>query len=324
MSFEILLFGGRNYEHPQRRPIWHQFETAVLLRMREDGEVLQRLEYQGGAIEREVGLSRCFKAGSVIGDRAYACTNTEVLAVDLRRFAIVEHHTHRLFNDLHHVNRIADRFFVASTGIDSVLELDASFELVKRYAIANDEVLERYGHEADYRRVTNTKPHAAHPNYVEAWGGEIWVSNFGNRRVESLTSDRTYELSEFRIHDGVPAFGRIWFTSVNGRAITIDPETSTQTVFDLVAMSPPSSRLCGWCRGIAAISEDEVLVGFTKLRETKARENLKWIGNNLFGQSFVLGQPTRIARYDLARGRETWRVELEKLGMDAVFSIHIV
>ena len=143
MSIEFLLFGGRNYEHPQRRPIWHQFQTAVLLRMRDDGEVLQRLEYHGGAIEREVGLSRCFKAGTVIGDQAYACTNTEILTIDLHRFAIVEHHTNRLFNDLHHVNRIADRFFVASTGIDSVLDLDASCELVKRYPIANEEILER-------------------------------------------------------------------------------------------------------------------------------------------------------------------------------------
>jgi len=324
VSFEILLFGGRNYDGAHARPVWHQFETAVLLRLSEHGDIVGRLEYAGGEIEREVGLSRCFKAASVIGEHAYTCTNTEVLKIDLPTLAITEHHTHPLFNDCHHVNRIGDHFFVASTGIDSVVELDERFELVKRYPVAADEILERHGHETDYRRVKNTKPHAAHPNYVESWDGEIWVSNFGRCRVESLTSARRYELSEFRIHDGVPAHGRIWFTSVDGKVITLEPKTGAQTAFDLMAMSPPSDRLSGWCRGIAPITEHDVLVGFTKLRETKARENLKWLGNKLFKQNFALSRPTRIARYDLARGRETWKLELEKTGMDAVFSIHTV
>ena len=324
MTFDVLLFGGRNYDGAHARPVWHQFETAVALRLSEHGALVDRLEYGGGEIENEVGLSRCFKAATVTGDHAYACTNTEVLTIDVHTLAIVEHRTHRLFNDVHHVNRIGDRYFVASTGIDSVLELDERFELVKRYPVANDEILERYGHETDYRRVTNTKPHAAHPNYVEAWDGEVWVSNFGKCRVESLTSSRRYELSEFRIHDGVPAHGRIWFTSVDGKIITLEPTTGAQRAFDLMAMSPPSDRASGWCRGLAPITEDDVLVGFTKLRETKARENLKWLGNKLFGQNFALSRPTRIARYDLTRGRETWKLELEKCGMDAVFSIHIL
>lgn len=323
MSFEILLFGGRNYAHRHDRPAWDQFETAVLLRLRENGEVIGRFEYQGGAIEREVGLSRCFKAGTVIGDHAWACTNTEVLKLDLDRLALLEHHSHRLFNDLHHVNLIDGRFFVASTGIDSVLELDDRFELVKRYPIAGDEVLERHGPDVDYRRVKNTKPHLAHPNYVETWDGEVWVSNFGKCRVESLSGSRSYTLSDFKIHDGIPRFDRVWFTGVNGWIITLHP-TGELTTIDLNPMSPPSERLPGWCRGIAMVSENDVLVGYSKLRETKTRENLKWIGNKLFGQNFSLSQPTRIARYDLARRREIWRLELEKCGMDAVFSIHIV
>jgi hypothetical protein len=322
MSFDILLFGGRNYPHPQARPVWHQFQTAVMLRVRDDGEVVARLEYEGGPIEREIGLSCCFKAATIIGDHAYACTNTEVLKIDLRNLSIVEHHSHRFFNDLHHVNRIDDRFFVAGTGIDSVLEYDAKFDLIKRHPIANDEIIERFGHEADYRRIHNTKPHLAHPNYVESWGGEVWVSNFDKCRVESLTSDRKYVVSEFKIHDGVPAHGKIWFTSVNGRVITLDPRTGAPTTYNLEPMSD-ASRLLGWCRGIAPISDTDVLVGFSKLRETKARENLKWIGNKLLGQSFALSQASRIARYDLARATETWRLETEKHGMDAMFSIHV-
>lgn len=323
MSFEILLFGGRNYDRPQTRPIWNQFETAVVLKLRANGELIGRFEYGGGPIDHEVGLSKCFKAASIVGDRIFACTNTEVLAIDPIKLSISERWSHRLFNDVHHVNRIGDHFWVAATGIDSVLELDDKFELVKRYPVAADEVLERFGHDADYRRVKNTKPHAAHPNFIEAWDGEVWVTNFDQCRVESLRSDRKYVVSEFRIHDGVPARDKVWFTSVNGWVIALDPRTGEPERWNLTPMSSAhGDRLLGWCRGIAVVDDRDVLIGFSKLRETKARENLKWIGNKLLGQNFVRSQPTRVARYDLARGHETWRLELDKLGMDAVFSIH--
>lgn len=321
MTREILLFGGRNHPHPQQRPAWNQFETALVFRMR-DGEIVERLEYEGSAIDREVGLSVCFKAATIEGDRAYTCTNTEVLEIDLRRFRIVERHTHRGFNDLHHVTRVGDRFFVAGTGTDSVFEYTEAFELVRRYAVAGDEIIARHGEDADYRRIPNTKPHAAHPNFVAAWDGEVWVTNFAQCRVESLTSQRRYTISENRIHDGVPALGKVWFTAVNGEVIKLDPKTGATERFDLTPMTQ-ANRLLGWCRGIAPYSETDVLVGFSKLRETKFRENLKWIGNKLLGQNFILSLPTRIARYDLARGAETWRFDLDQHGMDAVFSIHV-
>lgn len=321
-SQEILLFGGRNYPHPQQRPAWDTFETALMVKLR-GGEIVDRFEYPGCALDREVGVSVCFKAATIAGDHAYACTNTEVLKIDLRRLSVVDRHTHRLFNDLHHVNRIGDRFFVAGTGTDSVLEYDDRFELVRRYPIASDEILQRFGADADYRRIPNTKPHHAHPNFVAAWGGEVWVTNFETRQVESLQGSRKYRVSENKIHDGIPALGKIWFTAVNGEVIKLDPETGATERFDLTPMTN-ASRLLGWCRGVAPLSDTDVLVSFSKLRETKIRENLKWIGNKLLGQNFVLSLPTRIARYDLARGLETWRMDLDAQGLDAVFSIHVL
>ena len=50
-----------------------------------DGDVVGRLEYAGGPIDSEVGLSRCFKAATVIGDHAYACTNTEIVKIETSR-----------------------------------------------------------------------------------------------------------------------------------------------------------------------------------------------------------------------------------------------
>jgi len=321
MSLEILLFGGRNHRFPQQRPAWDLFEAALLVKIR-DGEIVQKLEYEGSALDREVGIDTCFRAATVLGDHAYACTSTEVLKIDLRSFRITEHLSHPLFNDVHHVAVVNGHFFVTSTGIDSVVELDERFQLIRRYPVAKDEIIERFGADADYRRIPSTKPHAAHPNFVETWAGDVWVTNFQTGEVESLTSSRKYPLSENRVHDGVPALGRVWFTEVSGKVIELDPETGTTTSFDLTPMTG-AERALGWCRGIAPVSRTDAIVGFSRLRETKVRENLKWLGNKLLGQSFVVSLPTRIARYDLARRAETWRFDLEEHGMNAVFSIHV-
>lgn len=322
MSSEILLFGGRNHPHPQQRPAWDLFEAALVLKLR-DGKIVQRLEYEGSDLDRQIGLGRYFKAASVDGHIAYACTNTEIVTIDLKKFTITDRFTHEGFNDLHHVTKVGDHYYVASTGTDSVLEFDGAFQLVQRYPVARDEIIERFGHHTDFRRVTSTKPHMAHPNFVANWDNEVWVTNFESRHVESLHSRRRYLVSENKIHDGVPAFDYIWFTAINGEVIKVDPRSGATIRYDLSAMTK-ADRLLGWCRGIAPVADADVYVGFSKLRETKARENLKWIGNKFLGQKFILSLPTRIARYDLARGNETWRLDLHDYGMDAVFSIHVV
>lgn len=318
---EILLFGGRNHPNPQGRPESEWFEQAVMLKLR-DGRIVGRVEYSGPE-DQQINVNPCFRAATIVGQHAWTCTGTEILKIDLERMAISERHTHRLFNDCHHIAVVGDHYFVASTGTDSVIELDASFQLVRRYPIAGDEVLSRYGAESDFRKIRNTKPHSAHPNFVQGWADDVWVTNFQYGRVEALKSQRRHVLSEHRVHDGAPAFDRIWFTAVNGTVIRLDPRDGKLDSVELAPMTR-TDRSLGWCRGIAPLGAEDVLVGFSKLRETKARENLKWLGNKLLKQNFVISLPTRVARYDLARGVETWRFDLDEHGMDAVFSIHSV
>jgi len=318
---ELIVFGGRNHANPQNRPESEWFERAIMLKLRA-GRVVGRIEY-AGPDDAQINVNPCFRAATIVGERAIACTGTEVLDLDLAKLSIVDKHTHRLFNDVHHVVPIDGHVFVASTGTDSVIELDSKFELVRRYPIANDEIIARYGAESDFRKIRNTKPHLAHPNFVQSWSGQNWVTNFQYGRVESLSSPTRHKLSEHRIHDGLPAFGKIWFTAVNGTVIQLDPDSAAITSTELAPMTE-TDRLLGWCRGIAPISPTRVVCGFSKLRETRARENLKWIGNKLLGQNFAISLPTRIAEYDLASRTERWRIDLDALGIDAVFSIHVM
>lgn len=74
----------------------------------------------------------------------------------------------------------------------------------------------------------------------------------------------------------------------------------------------------GWCRGIKVLDDDKVVVGFTRIRPTlkKAPD-----GNRVWeGQYGVL--PTRIACYDLKKGKLLWEQQLEDHGMNAIYSIH--
>jgi hypothetical protein len=322
MTAEMLLFGGRLHRSSRARTEWSYCEAAVALRVHGD-RVTDRIVYDGIPLVHEIGIDAGFKAASISGDFVYACTSVEVLKLELRTLRIVDRYTHPLLNDVHHVLRAGDHLFVASTGIDSVLELDEKFQLVQRYAVAGDQIIAKYGEQTDFRRIPSTKPHHAHPNFVAAWDDELWVTNFQSGRVQTLKSERYHPISPNRIHDGVPAHGKIWFTAVNGEVIELDPVTGHCDTFELVPMTN-ASRALGWCRGIGVPRPRDVLVAFTRLRETKIRENLKWLGNKLLNQNFVVSLPTHVARYDLARRTETWRFETEDHDLNTIFSVHLL
>jgi hypothetical protein len=78
----------------------------------------------------------------------------------------------------------------------------------------------------------------------------------------------------------------------------------------------------GWCRGLTILNESQIIVGFSRLRPTKWRENIRWVKRQ-FGRRAGT-RPTRIALYDLQSSSVSWEYNMEKLGMDAIFSIHPV
>src|SRR4030095_9690570 len=81
------------------------------------------------------------------------------------------------------------------------------------------------------------------------------------------------------------------------------------------------SRSLGWARGLEVLDEDHIVVGFSRLRPTKWKQNIQWVKNQLGGTASAVF-PTRIAMFDIRRGRLCWEVNLEPAGMNAVFSIH--
>jgi hypothetical protein len=63
-------------------------------------------------------------------------------------------------------------------------------------------------------------------------------------------------------------------------------------------------------------------VGFTRIRYTTLRRNLSWIRNGFRESEHHRHHPTRIARYGLEPPALLEQIDLEPVGMGAVFSIH--
>lgn len=265
-----------------------------------------------------------FKAGSLDGNRLLVCTQTEILAFSLPDFKQVGYTTHPWLNDVHHVKvNEGGNYLIANTGLDMVLEMTPTGDVVREFSVLpGEDIWDRFDREVDYRKVITTKPHHAHPNYVFEINGEIWVSRFVQKDVICLTNpEKVIDIGIEKVHDGIIFQDKVYFTAVDGHVVIADPVTChVLAVHDLNAMTETNKTL-GWCRGLHILDEDRILVGFSRLRQSKFRENVQWAKFQM-GQRESAGKlPTRVALYDLTAKRLEWDINMEQHQCNAVFSI---
>jgi hypothetical protein len=325
----FYVVGGR--QKPQARgktPEWQMWGGGVVGEVdMATGSVLERAHYISPpeACASDDDPSILFKAGTLDGDRLYVCTQTELLVYSLPEFAVVGYVSLPRFNDVHHVRPTGDgTLLVANTGLDTVVEVDMGGTVVREWSVLGQDVWARFSRDVDYRRVATTKPHHAHPNFVFELGDDIWVTRFIQRDAICLTRPGgRIPIEGAPNHDGEVLGGKVYFTSVDAKVVIADADTQTvERVVDLNAITDSGVPL-GWCRGLAVIDEDHVAVGFSRLRPTKFRENVKWLKHKLGGSGYGLA-PTRIAVVDLKHEKFCWEQSLEPAGMNIIFSIHSV
>lgn len=325
MSAALWVIGGEQKESLEENE-WHRFRAGVVLRVDLETGLPERvLEYQSPPENcPEDRPSHLFKAATVEGDTIWLCTQTEVLELSFPGFEIRRVISLPCFNDLHHVAPGPDgNLFVAVTGLDAVAEVTREGELVRLTDVLGGDVWSRFDRDVDYRKVPTTKPHRSHPNYVFFLDGQPWVTRFEQRDAVAVDPSRNGHREPFAvgiqgIHDGHVAGDRLVFTSVDGHVVTFDTKTGERRDLDLNSlMEPGDDRPLGWCRGLLADGAGRAWVGFSRLRQTKLRQNLSWIRNG-----FRERLPTRIALYDLERPARLREINLEKAGLNAVFSIH--
>lgn len=267
-----------------------------------------------------------FKAGTVQDNRLYTCTETEVMIYELPGLSLVNRITLPSFNDLHHVRPCPDgSLLLAVTGLDLVLNISLNGKVLGEWGALDEDTWQRFSRDVDYRKIHSTKPHKSHPNYVFYLGDEIWVTRFQQRDAVCVADrSKTIDIAVQRPHDGVVVGGRVYFTTVDGHVVIANATThQVERVINLNEITGARIPL-GWCRGIEILDEDQVLVGFTRLRATKLKENVKWVQQKLGLETNRLPLPTRVSLYRLSDQKHCRDFNLEDLGMNAVFSIHAV
>ncbi len=327
MPDAIWVVGGEQRGVPHWTQEWKLYKKALVTKI-VDGRVERVLEYETPSEHcADDAPSIVFKAASIHGDRAYLCTQTEVLICDFPSFSIRNVISLPCFNDLHHVAVAPDgKLFVAVTGLDAVAELTPDGVLLNLASVTGESVWDRFSKVVDYRKVATTKPHLSHPNFVFFLDDEPWVTRFTQRDAVPLNGNARarapFKLGMEGVHDGHVAAGRIYFTAVNGFVLSFDLASGATQSFDLNhALGPYQDRPLGWCRGILPLGK-KMWIGFSRIRYTALRQNLDWIRRGFRNVDRLPPAPTRIARYDPDQSAFVDEVDLEPAGMNTVFSIH--
>jgi hypothetical protein len=323
----IWVVGGEQRGVPHFTREWKLYKKALVSKVT-DGRTERILEYETPARNcADDTPSIVFKAASIQGDRAYLCTQTEVLICDFPSFAIRRVISLPCFNDLHHVAVAPDgRLYVAVTGLDAVAELAPDGALLNLTSVTGTPVWDRFSRTIDYRKVATTKPHHAHPNFVFFLDGEPWVTRFVQRDAVPLNGNGRgrgpFSLGMEGVHDGHVADGSVYFTAVNGFVLVFDLASGAMRTFDLNEVdSPHKDRPLGWCRGVLSHGND-IWVGFSRIRYTQLRQNIDWVRRGFRDADRLPPAPTRIARYDLGKNALVDEFDLEPVGMNTIFSMH--
>ena len=298
--------------------IFQGYDRGLVLEVETlSGEVSVCFEYDSpaevlGGQDAAISL----QASTIEGDRLYTCTETEVMVYAIPQFELLDYVSLPCFNDVHHVRPSpSGNIALANAGLEMVLEMTSEGEIIRAWNALGEDPWAHVDPEVDYRKVS-TKPHQAHPNYIFYLGSELWATRFHQGDAISLEeSDRSIQLSDERVHDGLLHDGKLYFTTVDGTIVVADAERlEVIERIDLAAFSD-ERMLLGWCRGVL-VDGPRLWVGFSRIRPTQFRENVSWVA-----RGFRRGKPTHLACYDLERRTCLTEIDLEPVGLSALYSI---
>lgn len=322
MTRDLCVIGGHVRQNVFRKlEEWQSCDKGRIVRLNpETGESITALEYVSPPEVCAEGKSAIlFKSTFLEADTLYACTSTEILIYKVPEFRRIGYISLPCFNDLHHVcPTTRGTLAVAVTGLDMVIEITPSGDLLREWSVLGEDPWSRFSRQIDYRKVPTTKPHRSHPNHVFELEGELWVTRFVQRDAICLTKPGPrINISVERPHDGYLFAGCIYFTTVDGHVVVADQNIRQVTaVHDLNAMHSGPAKVLGWCRGLLPLDHRYIWVGFTRVRPTKFVENVAWIRNGRDSH-----KPSHLGLYDLERGECVKEIPLEPHGIGVVFSL---
>jgi hypothetical protein len=322
----LYLLGGR-----QRKLLFRNeeeqrlYEAAIILLLdTETGAGNVKLEYKSPSEAcASEHSSHSFKSATLVGNKLYTCTSTEVLIFEVPGFKRIGYVSLPCFNDLHHVTPNPDGNLLAvSTGLDLVVLFTPEGRVVQEWNVLGEDPWSRFSRHVDYRKIESTKPHLSHPNYVFRLGQELWVTRLTQKDAICLTSPgQRISIGVQRPHDGLVCGDRIYFTTVDGRIVIANSTSlAIEEIIDLNEIHHVQKNedvLLGWCRGLLPLDERRIWVGFTRVRRTRFTENVMWIKHAFKEKE----RSTHIGLYDIDKKKCLQEIDLERFGMNVIFGI---
>ena len=326
---KLYVLGGRERKlglsEPTPKDEWYLYESALILEVDTgSGTVRVCVEYQSPP-EARAGRQQAahFHAGAMVGNTMYTCTSTEVLIYQVPDFKQIGYISLPCFNDVHHVTPSSDgNLLVVSTGLEMVVKITPRGEILAEWGALGGDPWARFSHDIDYRRVASTKPHVSHPNFAFELGGEVWVTRFHQHDAISLNgSSRRIKIADEGVHDGLEWGEQLLFTAVDGKIVAVNRRSlQLEQVINLRQIQDRNQQvLPAWCRGILPVDEGRIWVGFTRIRQTIFRENVRWVKTVL--REGIVVRPTHIALFDIVNEACLQEFNLEPHGMNAVYGI---
>jgi hypothetical protein len=326
---KLYILGGRQRKVGLRAPThqdeWCLYEAALILEVdTETGVARTCVQYETPRGLR-AGQQRAgnFHGGALIGDSLYTCTMSEVLVYRVPEFQQIGYISLPCFNDLHHVTPTSDgNLLVVSTGLDMVFKITHDGDVISEWCVIDEVAWSRFSRSVDYRVQITTRPHRAHPNFAFELDGQVWVTRFEQGDTICLTDPgRRIRLGVWRPHDGLVSGERLLFTGVEGRIVIVNRHSlQVDQIIDLREIQDRGQEILpAWCRGLLPLDKKRVWVGFTRIRQTLLRENIRWIKTVL--QEGTVAKPTHIALFDIVDKECLKQIDLEPYGMHTVFGI---
>lgn len=324
---KFYLVGGTQKESvlSHLKGEWHHFKNGIILELDLEKEKVNKVfEYispKDACPEKDPSIT--FKAGYLTSHKFFICTQTEILICNPKTFEIQNYISLPSFNDIHHVRPNGEgKILVASTGLDLILEINYTGKILREWSAISENTWNRFSKEIDYRKVLTTKPHKSHPNYIFEYENEIWITRFEQKDAISLYSSQVIKISIEKPHDGIVVGNDVFFTSVDGHLLKGNlVKREITSTFKLWEKYDKNIGV-GWCRGLSVINERYVLIGFSRLRTTKVHQNINWVRNRMKMLDKWETYPSRVVLFDMKEDKIVKEINIEKYGMNAIFSIH--
>jgi hypothetical protein len=324
----LLVSGGCERPNGYELGEGKYYERARLLKLDlESGEFATIMEKaEGGANYPNEHPNLQYTSCCVVDNTLWLPTDTEIFKLSYPQLDLQGIISYPFFHNIHAINVFDGKVYVSSTGLDLVAVLDLEGEILELFNAEGKDLWHRFSKDKDYRLEHSTRPHDCHPNFIFMLDGQPWVTRC--RQQDAVCLDNISQKIEITdpkkrisVHDGIVHKDKLYFTSVDGYIIVVDPETKKITE-EINVLKLLNNEKLGWARGLTISQSDIAYLAFSRLRRTRMKEKLAWLAKGQISK--MSGMPACVLAFDLKNRNIIKRYEIPLGRVDAIYGVELV